>query len=177
MKRIFILSVFTLLFCISSFAQNKIVVIDSNAFYNEKSGIKILINAVIATYDCDFQSSSFIKKIGELKNEIENLKVNSKSTDEKVSELSKIEEEYNSYRKRRAESYKKRYSVLVEPIEKKIKDKLKLFINEKGFTQIIDLSDDRVVDAVLYIDSSIDVTNEFIKFCNEEFEKEKTQKQ
>lgn len=128
------------------------------------------------TYECDFQSLSFRKKIADLKSEISNIKSQGKSTQEKDLELSKIEEEFDSYQKLREETNKKRYSVLIEPIEKRIKDKLKLFKNEKGYTQTIDLSDDKIINAVLYFDESIDITNDFIKFCNEEFEKEKARK-
>jgi hypothetical protein len=166
--------VLSLFLCVSTFAQNKIAFVNGYAFYVEKSGIKKLTQAIVLTYDCDFISPGFIKEIDALKNEINDLKTQGKSIDEKVLELSKIEEVFKSFREKREESYKKRYSILIGPIEEKIKVKLNLFEKERGYTKIFDLSDDKVLETFLYLDESMDVTNEFIKFCNKEFEKEKT---
>jgi Skp family chaperone for outer membrane proteins len=165
--------VLSLFLCVSSFAQDKIAVIDTNVFYDEKSGIKVLTETIKSTYECDFQSSSFRKKIAELKNEINNLKTQDKSIDEKSLELSKVEEEFNLYRKNRDESYKKRYSLLVEPVIKKIGEKVKEFAKKNGHTIILDVSKS---NDWFICELCNDITNEFIKFCNEEFEKEKSQK-
>ena len=66
--------------------------------------------------------------------------------------------------------------MLIEPIMNEINAKLISFSKQKGYTKLFDISDDKVAEAVLYIDESIDVTKEFIQFCNEEFEKVKIQK-
>lgn len=165
----FVLSLFL---CVSLFAQNKIAVVNSDAFYNEKSGVKVLTNAVIASDGDDFETPRIRKRIEELKIEIEKLKNSIKPYESQKLEISKLE----SQLQKKQEIFEKRRSILVEPVLKRIEAKLEIFSKQKGYTKVIDLSDDKIANAVLFINESIDVTNEFIKFCNEEFEKEKSQK-
>jgi Skp family chaperone for outer membrane proteins len=165
----FVLSLFL---CGSLFAQNKIAGVDTDAFYDEKSGIKILTNAVISTYDDDFDTPRIRKRVVELKVEIQRLKTLTKPVESQELEIAKLEAELQ----KRQELYEKRRSILFEPLLKKIQSKLEIFSTQKGYTKIIDLSDDKSINAVLYFDESIDKTTEFIKFCNEEFEKEKSAK-
>ncbi len=161
--------ILTLILATASFAQTKIGIVNGYLFYDEKVGIQKLIQAVKLTYDDDFVTPRLAKRIEELKTEIEKLKTLSKPIENEVLELSRLEKEMKKIR----DTVEKRRSILLRPIENQIKDKLKLFETKRGYTKILDLSDDKILNAILYVDESIDVTNKFIKFCNEEFEKEK----
>lgn len=174
------LFIFAVFLCVSSFAQNKIAVVNGYLFYNEKLGIKKLTKMVsfldTQHNGCTYSCGPLRREIVKLTGEIEQLKALGKSVADKTLELSNVEKELENIMEKDRSHSKKLYSIFVEPIEKQIKDKLKLFEKEKGYLKILDLSDDKTADGILYIDESIDITDEFIKFCNEEFEKEKAQK-
>ena len=159
-----------------SFAQNKIGFVDGYLFYDEKIGIKRLVEVVKLTYVCHFNGIDLEEKIVRVKNEIQELKILGKIAEQKKLELSELEEKIKKRNDEWRLADKKRFSILVEPIEKQVKEKLNSFKVKNGYIEIFDLSDDKILDAILYLDKSLDITTEFIKFCNEEFEKEKSQK-
>ena len=109
------------------------------------------------------------RKIGAIKTKIESFKNSNKSVENEVLELLKLEKEI----KTRRDNTEKRRAFLLKPINIKIQEKLKIFAKQNGYKKNFNVVD--YEDSILYIDDSIFVTTEFIKFCNEEFEKEKTQ--
>lgn len=169
------LTALLIIFTTSSFANSKIAIVNGHSFYDEKSGIRKLIKAVEITYICNFDDE-VETRIAKLKTKIEELKKSGNSSNNESLELSKLEAAFKDRKEIRVLADKKRWSIIVEPVETEINEKLQLFSVKKDYT-ILNIAEDRVTDAVLYFDESIDVTKEFIKYCNEEFEKEKTQKQ
>ena len=168
--KLFQITIFILILVGANFAQNKIGFINGYEFYDEKSGIKKLVEAIKMTYEDDFITPQISKRAEELKIEIENLKKLGKSTEIQDVKFNELKEKLNAI----SESKKKRYTLLVGLIEKQINDKLELFANKNGYKKIFNIVD--LEESLLYIEESAFVTNEFIKFCNEEFEKEKVSK-
>ena len=172
--KLFQITFFILILAGVSFAQNKIGFINGYEFYDEKNGIKKLVEAVNSTFVCYFDGLELEDKAGKLKGDIQALKIMGKPIEQKVLELSEVEEQLKKLNEERILADKKRYTLLVGPIEKQINDKLELFANKNGYKKIFNIVD--LEDSLLYIDESSLVTKDFIKFCNEEFEKEKTSK-
>ena len=88
-----------------------------------------------------------------------------------ISECEKLEKEMKLIADEAKSQYEKRKAEIVEPINKRITEKLEVFRTNKGYKTIFDVS-----KVAMKNENLPDVTNEFIKFCNEEFEKEKTNK-
>jgi Skp family chaperone for outer membrane proteins len=67
--------------------------------------------------------------------------------------------------------FEKRKAEIIEPVKKKITDKIKEFAKQKGYVIVVEQSS--INEGVIICGEIADITKEFIKFCNEEFEKEK----
>lgn len=161
-------------------AQQRIGVVNGYLFSDEKVGIRKLAESVaFLNYShngCTYACGPLTEKIKTLAKEIEVLKVASASIQEKEKELSDTKQQLKRIQEDDRARYEKLFAMLIEPIMNEINAKLISFSKQKGYTKLFDISDDKVAEAVLYIDESIDVTKEFIQFCNEEFEKVKIQK-
>lgn len=176
--KILIIIVLSLFLCASSFAQNKIAVVDTSVFYDEKHGIMELVTANKQLEDEFKPKAEKFNDIGkELAKDITSC---SKTGHCDLKELEKRITEYEKQNKEFKETFytqfEKRRSEIVEPINRKIGDKAKEFVKKKGYAMLLDISkiDDDWFICELCQDN--DVTKEFIKFCNEEFEKEKARK-
>lgn len=174
----FVLSLFL---CVSSFAQIKIAVVNSDAFHLETTGIKKLVVAVreIGFQDFDelFQASKLESQIEVLENEIDVLPCDGESLNTKVKKLKELKNEFKATKEKLHQRYETYDAKNIEPIRVKIRAKLKDFAEQNGFKLVLDKS--KLEDSNFFIieDEPVDITKEFIKFCNEEFEKEKAQKQ
>lgn len=172
-----------LIFCVSSFAQNKIAAVDTNAFYDEKSGITEL---VIVNKKLEVEFKPVQEEIESLNKRLEKIIIENQqhpSKNQSISEVAKKSEEQwleaqnlsnelNSKVEKAKDKYEKRKAEIIEPINKRIAEKLEVFKKSKGYMIVFDKNklDD---ETVIIEDEPIDITNEFIKFCNEEFEREK----
>lgn len=185
--------VLSLILGISSFAQNKIAVVDTSVFYDEKLGISELVTAN-KRLDAEFKpiedelkllneklkkvvegvenlSQNYILPLSEVEKKIGEKQVEAQSLSNKIKLI--VDEAKPLFEKRRSE--------IVEPVNKRITEKLKEFAKQKDFTTILEDLDKQ--GCVCYGSVCItyaeypNVTKEFIKFCNKEFEKEKKQKQ
>lgn len=185
--KILILFVLSLFLCVCSFAQNKIAAVNSYIFYDEKSGIKELVTANKKLEEEFAPSQKELKSLNDKLSvflieldkcahdsckkrsyeEAQKMMLEMETLSEKVKEITG---EINT-------QIEKRKAELIEPINKRIAEKLELYRTTKSYKKIFDLGDNKIASAILGIDMSIDITNEFIKFCNEEFEKEKTREQ
>jgi Skp family chaperone for outer membrane proteins len=181
--KLFSLPIFIIIFSLAFFAQSvKTAKVNFDAFEDEKIGIKELTD-VLGKLDIEFNP-----KFDELKLAADKITKFEKEIRAKYKDYgtscpigpSKIQEEADAYEKLVADYkekqeyasflFEKRRKEVTEPISKRIRVKLAEFNKIKGFAFIHDSSNSNsfVIDGV-----TIDVTQEFIKFCNEEFEKEK----
>lgn len=166
----------------ASFAQIKIAVVDTNVFENEKLGI---IELVIANKKVseEFKPLSETlqiegEKIIKLSKEMvkmlelcEKTPCSPKLIEEKIEKVHKLEKELLTKINEARVKFEKRELEIVEPVKKRIAEKLDIFKQKKGYFSIFDRS--KIDDS--FIDEKLDITTDFIKFCNKEFEKEKTQ--
>lgn len=147
----------------------KIAVIDTNLFEDETKGIKLLFQKKITSESSEnFYLFGLIDRVTNLEKEIDELLIKKVSINEKYIELLKLKAEFKEAKERDEESNRKRYSLMVAPINQRIQQKINEFIKLKGYSVvfqkdgILELSDIEVTD----------ITSEFIRFCNESFEKE-----
>lgn len=173
----------TLSCAIATFTQNRIAFVNKQTFYDEKAGISELVvinkelNEKFKTLKEELEVK--VQRIKKLQQELEEsskCRIECPSegwVKEKLGERDELAKEIqlNTNETNRILKDKEK------PVVKRISEKLKEFAKQKGYEKIFDLSESELEDsALLYSDDPIDVTEEFIKFCNEEFEKEKIQK-
>ena len=173
-----------LVLSVSAFSQTnqtnnigKVVLIDTSVLTDNQQGIKVWIklrerytNELKAQYLLRYEIED---KIVFLKNEINHLQIQRKPINDKTEELQKLTEELKNAQETEAKRTErtKRYQSLAKPIAEKIIKKMKEFAREKGYSVIIDkFQNGKFVDGEIE-----DVTKTFIQFCNESFEKEKSQ--
>jgi Skp family chaperone for outer membrane proteins len=182
--KLFRLSIFIVIFSVTVFGQSiKTAKVNSDSFEDDKTGIKELIG-VLAKLDIEFKPKAdalnllrdkinkfvkeFPQKYGGLYEPIRPL-----NPEEDIAMLEKMQTEFKVKQQNASCLYQNRKKEVTESINKRIGRKLAEFNKIKGFIFIYDSSNSNsfVID-----EGSIDVTKEFIKFCNEEFEKEKLNK-
>jgi len=173
----------------SSSATTKIAEVNSKTFEDKKLGIKDLIIAwdkveIKVKPRLDEMNAS-AAKLEETRKEIErdnnlankdwtghsNLYSKAKA---KFEEYQKLASQFESKIKDYKVFLEKLESEIVNPVNDKIGKALEQFRIEKDYWFILDSSQNYT--SVIIIDGEVDdITSEFIKFCNESFEKEKTQ--
>jgi Skp family chaperone for outer membrane proteins len=155
-----------------SVTHNIIAQVSSEMFYNEKSGIKELVraeNALKAEFsESGMRPAYFLSEIEKLEKEIFCLQSQDKEVTEKVAKLRKLKDEHKTISEKIEQGYQKRGEQIVKPIIEKIREKLKEFAKLKGYKAIVDKSFSLFIEV-----QTNDVTSEFIRFCNEAFDKEK----
>ena len=171
------------------FAQNKVAVINSDAFEDEKAGIKELVD-VLKKLDEEFKPKSeelktIYEKIKELYEKGQKLQREYKGEcpigpitgiQKLADEYENLQNEYTAKQSKYAREYSERKTLLTEPISKRINEKLKIFIKQKGYTTVFDISKDNSSYTIIEnFENLPNITKEFIEFCNAEFEKEKAQ--
>jgi Skp family chaperone for outer membrane proteins len=164
-----------IIFASVSFAQTKsetsikIAIVDTNVFNDREKGIKRLVKAENSYNIEHFTEHSLSKEIKVLEKEIDLLLNQNKPINEKYVELQKLKKELENAQEEKKAEYKRKYSIIVEPVIEKIRNKLQELNKLNGYILVIDKSNGSIL-----IEGEVeDITEEFIKFCNESFEKEK----
>jgi hypothetical protein len=185
-----VLQIIALLFIlsVSSFAQNKIAVIDAKTMYDKEFGIKKLVesqdflsNLGIFETNCDIRCPNLEKEREKLQEEIKRLSKSRKPTDEKSLKLYKLGREIFELKTERARIHLRVRNAVFFPIWQKILQNLGKFLSLNGYKSVFQKVDGKIVQTLDFANQfdskiAVDITTDFIKFCNEEFEKEKTQK-
>ncbi len=174
--RKFCFLILILIFSSVSFAQtssensNKIAVIDTNILSDKEKGIKRLTQAENSYHVENFTAYSLSKRIDALEKEINLLLDQNKPINEKYVELQKLKKELENAQEEKKAEYKRKYSIIVEPVVEKIRKKLQEFSELNKYAVVIDKS-----QASIIVQGEVeDITEEFIKFCNDSFEKEES---
>ncbi len=171
---------FIILISISVFAQvqpaPKIVLINTEAFYDEKAGITKLVTA---TKQLDAEFAARIKELQDggtrlqtIAKDLENMQklpaaqFNQVSFNTKRDEGERLQRELN-YKKTELEAaIAKRREVLVAPISRDIGKGIDEFSKKNGYGAIFDVSKLAESGILLFLADSADVTKEFITFYN-----------
>ena len=166
-----------LVFTTSTFAQVqkvnsnpncKIAVVDSSVFDDRINGIKVLVKAKNSYFNESFYLSDLKKDIDDVKKQINLLIAQNQSINEKYVELQKLKSKFLMAKEQSEFNERKRYSIVVSPIDKKIREKLDEFILQNGYALVMDITETEVIIK----GNTENITMAFIKFCNESFEKE-----
>ena len=152
-------------------SSNKIAIIDTSVFNDREGGIKILIQAE-QSYNIEYyEKHSLMEKIDKLEKDINYLIRENQSINEKYIELQKLQAEFKLVKESKKADHNKKYSIFVSPVIEKISKKIKEFSKLKGYAIVID----KFESSILFESGTDDITSEFIKFCNDSFDKEKLQ--
>lgn len=180
--RLFAISLFlTALFTVSNFAQaaNKIAVINTYAFGDEKAGITKYLSAVTALNNefkpINDELKTMNTKLQGLAGEIENinklLKTNPKAVDEKsaqakVDEAEKLQREIKFKQEDGKAKFEKRQQAVLGPVLQDIYKAVQEFSKQKGYTMVMDVAKLEESGILLGIDEKADITKEFVTFYN-----------
>jgi Skp family chaperone for outer membrane proteins len=184
--RFFIVSlIFVLSFSAVTFAQTagksafiKVAVINTERFFDDKTGIKRLVWAERVMGSLDpveaFRHVDLLREAENLEKEIATLKCQNQNVDDKVSKLQKLKDEIKQT-KDAVDAFRERQEAIIyTPVMDQIREKIKVFAKDKGYEIIIEKT--TVIESFVNIEGEIDdVTLEFIKFCNDAFDQEKSQ--
>ena len=181
MKRsisIFLSLAFVALFAFSAFAQGvtKIGFVESNAFGDDKEGIRKFVNAQTAV-DNEFKAKfteldNMAKRMTTLSDEIAKMgqnpavPVDQKAYLAKQNEGVKLQKDYNFKKDDYETAYKNRLEEMTRPISIDIGKAVQDFAKQKGYTAILDLSALVQAGAVLSLDPTANLTKEFIAYYN-----------
>lgn len=154
----------------------KVAVINTLSFYDEMTGIKKLALAEkqMGMTDCaaSFHYGSLIEEIKKLEKQIAELKCQKVAVDSKLLQLQKLKDESQQALKENDACKKKVREQSVEPIVKNVREKLKEFAKMNGYEIVIDKF--TIIESLVEINNDLpDITTEFIKYCNDYFNKEK----
>jgi cytochrome c-type biogenesis protein CcmH/NrfF len=155
----------------------KVAVIDSHSFYDKETGIKRLVLAERMMGSIDTAASmrypSQLSEAANLEKEISSLKCQNQNVDDKLVKLKKLKDEIKQTEDEIAAGRKKEEAIIYIPVINQIREKLKEFAKQKGYQMIVDSHS--IIESFVSIESDVDdITSEFIKFCNDAFDKEKT---
>lgn len=164
---------------VSAFAQAqpiKIVLIDTNAFYDEKAGITKLVNA---EKQLDTEFGARVKELQDgntklqgIAAELQNMQklpqqqFNQVAFNTKQDEGERLQRELN-YKKTELETaINKRRATLITPINQDIAKAIDEFSKQQGYSIVFDISKLAEAGALLFLADNVEVTKEFITFYN-----------
>lgn len=166
--------IFIAFFSIAAFAQTqpsaKTALLNTDAFYDEKTGITKLIK-MYEQLDAEFKPiqqelAAMRTKMELLKTELDsrNTKMSAAQITAKVDEYEQLRRTVQNKGEDAQTKYNKRLEVLMEPINKNIHSAMDIFFKQKGVTMALNLV--KLQGAILWNLETIDMTKEFIAFYN-----------
>lgn len=155
-------------------AANKVGVVNSLVFSDEKAGITKYVNANKAL-SAEFEPDQ--KAVGDmntrliaLTKEIEGLQklsaVDQKSIQPKVEQAEKLQRDIKFKSEDAQARYARRRQAVLGPLQESIGNALQEYAKTKGYSLIFDIAKDETGFLIAIGDLSVDVTNDFIKFFN-----------
>lgn len=164
--------------------SNKIAAIDTNAFFDESTGIEELVIAKrkldqeFEPYNQDLASShqkveqciNEIKKISEFMNSPEpkpQVNFGSNSMRDRASKCENLDKEREELRDKIKTQYEKRKLETFTDINKKVENAIKVFVKQNGYSIVLDSS--KINSSAIIEGESVDITKDFIHFYNEQF--------
>ena len=175
-------------FCAAASAQEKIGLIDTDAFHDKQTGIREIVE-LDEKLNVEFKPQ--IDELGALAAKFQKLEKDLKELRElmsckackfppeiikeyerKIEEYDKLIDEYKLKENVAEEHYYKRKAAVFTAVDKKVAEALRRFIKENGYAMIFDLS--KLKENPLIFEKTwegSDATEEFIRFYNENFAK------
>src|ERR1044072_6506468 len=167
---------FVLLFILhsSAFSQAKAARIDPEAFYDEKTGIKKLLEAYknldleLSGIGCALSGTA--ARIETVEREIRPLKPGDKAYREKTKEIEDLKNSLDRERAEKKKLYERREAGVVGPVLERIKALREEFQKEKGYSIIFD--GPKLHPGIRFHEAAR-LTTEFISFRSDRFSKDK----
>jgi Skp family chaperone for outer membrane proteins len=171
--------IFAALLAVSASAQttNKVGLIDSRFFLDEKAGLKRYVDAV-TTVNNEFKTiaaelDGINARLITLDKEIKAMQeqaqkgvpVNQTLAATKLEEFDKLNREYKFKKEGAEASYKRRQQTVLNPIRQDIGKAIQEYAKKNGYMIIFDISKDQTEMIVIWDEKSI-ITKEFIAFYN-----------
>jgi outer membrane protein len=169
------------IFVVSAFAQtanNKIGVINTLSFQQDKGGIAKYIGA-LNSLDNEFKPDNqklqtMANQINSLKTEIETLQKSQSSSvpvkpetlNAKVEEYNRVAREFKYQQEETKARFESRQQIVMAPVLQDIGKAMQEYADKNGFSMILDASKLDDAGLVLAFDRKLDVTDDFIKFYN-----------
>jgi Skp family chaperone for outer membrane proteins len=162
-------------------AKGKVAVIDTSIWDNKDRGIKKLAEAVQSLYFGDgsvtqsykTQLTDFDVQTKELQKEIDSLIAQNKPVNDAYIKLRNLNVEFIRTVNRRNAELNTKYKSIVLPVFEEVKKKAKEFAELKGYSVILDRQEMLFLVGGQLDGEIYDITQDFIKFCNDSFDKEK----
>ena len=180
MKKLAVSTFLIFSFCLAIFGQtnkirsNKIAVINSDRFFEEKTGIKEFVDAYLKIKEQQkfrqIELDNILIKTKALKKELETVQNNPILFQNKIEEVEKLQREYNFRSEEIASLPEKRKLELMRVL--KIREALIQFKKEKGYAIILDESMLNIFSIIIEENEfPAPITSEFIEFYNKNYVK------
>jgi Skp family chaperone for outer membrane proteins len=148
--------------------KGKAAYIDTELFGDKTRGIKKFVRAIANMNPENLPESAALRRqIGDLQSEINALIAQKKSINEAYQKQAALVSRLNQEQL----EMRRRENIFIKPVWKDIQDKAKEYAALRGYSIILDRTD---LKLAFVPGEAEDVTEDFIKFCNDAFEKEKT---
>ena len=152
-------------------AEGKFAIIDTDAFSDQKEGIKRLV-AAFQTVEREFKPrrdeiQTLETRLNALAKEINDTKsvADQKALAAKADQAETLKEEIERKRNAGQRDLNKRVQELTEPIYKDIGSALEAFARARGLSVVFDVS--KMQGVVMVVNNSVDITNAFIAEYNQ----------
>jgi outer membrane protein len=152
--------------------SSKIAFVNTQAFGSEKTGITRYI-AAIRNLEREFKPrqdelNSIATRVKAIADEIQKTETVADPTviQRKREEGEKLQREYKFKKEEAEATFQSRYEQVVGPVSNDIGKALDAFAKQRGITMILDLSKQAILESVLTLDPSMDVTAAFIAEYN-----------
>lgn len=151
----------------SSKSLVKIATVNTMRFEGDRDGIRKLVIYSNKASEVGFPaSSSAAEEISIVEKEIRLLECQNLPTEAKTIQLKALKTKVIELQDSSRAAYKKRYSILVEPVINEIRAKLKEYASKNGYQVVVDTNTLNESPVILVGENITDITEDFIKFFN-----------
>ncbi len=169
MRLLVLSSIFLFSALIARTQNNRVAIVDTEVFYDQKSGI-VRLNKVMDALNAEFKPmlDALQAKESRLSKLSDDLRTYSGSDrNKKQEEAEKLQRDLQFEREDIKSRYQRREQAVVDPVRTDIGNALNDFAKQKGFTAVFDISKD-TGGFLLWVDQDAvnNPTNEFIRFYN-----------
>jgi Skp family chaperone for outer membrane proteins len=156
-------------------AESKVALVNTDAFYLEKGGLKKIADTYgalnlefKATFD---ELENLSKRFETLQNEVKVLQqskvpVKPEILQAKVDEAEKLQRDFKFKQEDAKARYEKREAVVLQPVIQDVGKSIGDYAKQKGYTLVLDSGKLSQARVLLFLNDAAEVTADFIKFYN-----------
>ncbi len=178
MKKFAFVIVCLFLLNLPQFAQNisdensthKIAFYSKYSFYDERNGIKKLVEAERLLDDCDFSLQPLLDKIREAEKDLKSVSLSTEQRKEKETKYETAKDNLKIHNDKRIENHEKRKKIILQSILNEITNAINIIEKENNLV-LIDLDELTENGLILNFDESLDLSKSLILFINNNLDK------